>query len=98
MFQAWNINHGAARIGHTFGRANARPSALERLLALALLAFLGLLLLALIIPLAILFILSAMLLAVLRWMRNLFTRVQRPNGALDGRRNVRVILPDDTPR
>lgn len=98
MFHAWNIDQGASRIGQVFGRANARASLLERLLAFALLVFLGLLLLAALIPLAILFILGAIILAMLRWMRGLFVRVQQPNGPLDGRRNVRVIVPDDTGR
>ncbi|NUQ67914.1 MAG: hypothetical protein HUU18_06505 [Phycisphaerales bacterium] len=98
MFHAWNIDQGASRIGQVFGRANARASLLERLLAFALLVFLGLLLLAVLIPLALLFILGALLLATLRWMRNLIIRVRRPNGPLDGRRNVRVIVPDEPER
>lgn len=98
MFHAWNIDQGASRIGHVFGRANARASLLERILALALLGFLALLLIALILPLAILLFLGALLLATLRWMRNLIIRVRRPNGPLDGRRNVRVIVPDEPER
>jgi len=98
MFQAWNINHGAARIGHAFGRANALPSAPERFVAITLVLALGLVMLALIIPLALLFLVAALLLATFRGLGRLVARTRRPNGAFDGRKNVRVILPDDTPR
>lgn len=56
------------------------------------------LLLLLLIPLVILAAAAGLTLFAASRIRALFTRAHQPNGMLDGRRNVRVRLPDDPPQ
>lgn len=98
MFHAWNIDQGTARVRQAFARAGGKASAIERFAALAFLLLIGLLALIILIPIGLLIVAIGLILVAIRAILRLFSSARNPNGPLDGRRNVRVILPDEPGR
>lgn len=84
-----------ARAQQAYDSVRSRPSLFARVaLGCGLVVILALGLIVLV-PLLLLGAVGAAFLVVTTWLRRFFVRAEQPNGMLDGRRNVRVISPED---
>ncbi|GJM19989.1 MAG: hypothetical protein DHS20C14_22020 [Phycisphaeraceae bacterium] len=85
------------RAGGQAGRAvrfaQEQPSWLTKAVLFAVVFAVGVVALFVLVPLLILALAAFVVLALVGWVRSLFVGAHKPNGPLDGRRNVRVIRP-----
>ncbi len=75
--------------------ARRQPTALGRLLAFGLMVLVGALVLLVAIPILLLMLIAGVFVWAWIGLKRRFSSAQEPNGILDGRRNVRVIMRDD---
>lgn len=95
MFTITTIRERIGSAGGVFTAVQRQPNWVARLLFyLALLAGI-LLFLAILIPIVLFLFVVFLIGRIIGAIKSLFTRVQAPNGVLDGRRNVRVVQHDE---
>jgi hypothetical protein len=95
VFTVSTIREQIGKAGRVVQVVQRQPGWVMRLALLAGVLTLGAIAALLIIPALIIMLAVFVLGAALAALRSLFVRAQRPNGMLDGRRNVRVIQRDD---
>jgi len=94
MFTATTIREQASRAGRVVQVVRRQPSWVGRFAGFAGLLVLAGVVILLIVP-ALLVMIAVFLVGTgIAMLRSMFTRTVKPNGALDGRRNVRVIVRD----
>lgn len=89
------FTHAGGRAGRVVSFVQRQPGWATRAAAWAVILATLALAAVVLIPLMLLVLAAFLILALVGWVRTLFTGTRRPNGPLDGRRNVRVIVRDD---
>lgn len=89
------FTQAGGRAGRAFAFAQRQPTWVTRAAMWALIVATLALAAIIIIPLTVLALAAFLVLALIGWARSLVVGARRPNGALDGRRNVRVVVRDD---
>jgi len=89
------FTQAGGRAGRVVSFAQRQPGWVTRAAAWALILATLALAAIVIIPLMVLALAAFLVLALIGWARSLFAGARRPNGALDGRRNVRVVVRDE---